>query len=44
MPRKAKLIKIEASFEDVAKCVASAKKKKVMKKGIKKPADNCNQL
>lgn len=38
MARKAKLIKIDASFEDVAKCMALSKKKvnkKVNKKSIK---------
>lgn len=35
MARKAKLIKIDASFEDVAKCMALSKKQKVNKKAKK---------
>jgi len=37
--RKAKLIKIDANFEDVAKCMATVKKKRDGKKKIKKPVD-----
>ena len=40
MARKPKLIKIEDSFDNVAKCVALEKKKKVSKKGSKKPKIN----
>lgn len=39
MARKAKLIKIDASFEDVAKCIALSKKK-VNKKDDKKHIKN----